>query len=83
MSPSTARLLRKYALLILPEVAARKFPRMQGDLYRFLKRRYERANHIDKASLRHIAKQGLPLPNDIKQEARQLGIIVSWPPEEG
>lgn len=83
MNKDTARLLKKYAKQTIPAVALLRFPWMPDALYRLLKQRYPSMSHTDKAALRQCAKRNLPLPEDIKQEARQRGIIVEWPPRQG
>lgn len=83
MNAETAKLLRNYARAVIPPVAQRKFPNMTQTMYRLLKKWWtEKMSHADRAVLRQHAKLNMPLPDDLKAEARSRGLIVEWPPQK-
>jgi hypothetical protein len=83
MNQISARVLRRYARACIPEVVARRYPKMADRLYQLLKDRWNATNHADRSVLRRHVKLNRPLPEDLKAEARRRGLVVEWPPRMG
>lgn len=82
MNQDTARELRRYAKVVVPPVARERFPGMVDRMYRLLKWWWNsKCSSTDRAVLRQSAKLNMPLPDEIKREARSRGLIVEWPPK--
>jgi hypothetical protein len=56
---------------------------MGDKLYQLLKERWNAASHTERAVMRQHAKLNMPLPDDLKAEARRRDLIVEWPPRTG
>ena len=79
MNSGVARALRRYAVPVVPDIAKKQFPVMTDKVYKFLKRAWRGLSHREKGRLRRIAEAGRPLPERIKQLARDRGLVVEWP----
>lgn len=83
MNANRARDLKRYAEATIPDVVARRYPNMAKRFYRFLKEWWVNQCDAERAVLSRHMKQQLSPPESIKQDARQRGIIVEWPPRQG
>jgi len=82
MSSAIAKVLRQYALFLLPEKVKERWPEMSTTLHRKLKKWW----NVMPASKRHgflmVAKRRGPLPEEYRALAYQSNILLDWPPKK-
>lgn len=81
MNAETAKMLREYAIAALPQPVRRKYPAMVRQFQRALKVWWTAClSARERAAFRGVAERLGPLPDGLKQFARDRGVIVEWPP---
>lgn len=82
MSPAIAKVLRQYALFLLPEKVSERWPEMSTTLHRKLKEWWNAMPASKRHGFLMVAKRCDPLPEEYRVLAYQSNIILDWPPKK-
>lgn len=81
MGPTIAKVLRQYAVFLIPKVVSDRWPNMSVTLHRKLKTWWNTMPSRNRHDFFVIASNKRSLPEEYRVLAYQAGIILDWPPK--
>jgi hypothetical protein len=82
MSPAIAKVLRQYAIFLIPPIVLKRFPEMSTTLHRQFKTWWNNMPVKKRHGFLTNAKNKGPLSDEYRKLARQAGVLLDWPPKQ-
>lgn len=82
MSPAIAKVLRQYAIFLIPPIVLKRFPEMSTTLHRQIKSWWNNMPTKKRYGFLINAKNKGPLSEEYRALAYQSGILLDWPPKQ-